>query len=86
MTVISAGSTSRKGPRANSPATRTLPFVVALSEKEAWDLFDAQARELLGMSGEEFERAWDEGAFRERQEDPAVRRVIMIRPDRSPAE
>ena len=31
---------------------------------EARELFDYQARQLVGMSGEEFLRRWDEGEFR----------------------
>lgn len=42
-------------------------------------MYDAQAQRFLGMSAEEFERNWKRGEFRTRQEDPAVRRVAMIR-------
>lgn len=39
--------------------------VYDVSAAEARDIFDYQARKLMGMSGEEFLRRWDEGEFRE---------------------
>ena len=36
-----------------------------ISAAEARELFDYQARKLVGMSGEEFLRRWDEGEFRD---------------------
>ncbi|MDQ3492250.1 MAG: hypothetical protein M3452_03180 [Chloroflexota bacterium] len=36
-----------------------------ISAAEAREVFDYQARRLMGMSGEEFLRRWDEGEFRE---------------------
>jgi hypothetical protein len=52
---------------------------VALTAAEAWTLFDSKARTHLAMSAEEFERAWKRGEFKGRQEDPSVRRVVMLR-------
>lgn len=37
----------------------TLPPGVEMSAAEAWELFDSDARRFMGMSGEEFLRAWD---------------------------
>ena len=34
-----------------------------ISAAEAREIFDYQARKLVGMSGEEFLRRWDEGEF-----------------------
>lgn len=34
-----------------------------LSPEEAWAMFDAEAREWLNMSGEEFLRKWDADEF-----------------------
>jgi hypothetical protein len=53
--------------------------ITVLTEQEAWELYDAQARKLLNMSAEEFERAWKRGDLRSRQEDPLVRRVLAVR-------
>jgi hypothetical protein len=36
-----------------------------ISAAEAREVFDYQARKLMGMSGEEFLRRWDEGEFRD---------------------
>ncbi len=33
------------------------------SDADAWAVFDAEARRMLGISGEEFLRRWDEGAY-----------------------
>jgi hypothetical protein len=51
----------------------------ALTPKEAWALYDSEARKHLGIPAEEFESAWEQGAFRDRLEDPAVLRVAMLR-------
>jgi len=39
--------------------------VQIISAAEAREIFDYQARRLMGMSGEEFLRRWDEGEFRD---------------------
>jgi len=54
-----------------------------LSRKEGWELFDARARELMGMSGEEFLRRYDAGEFDEIEDspdDPGVIHLVMIMP------
>jgi hypothetical protein len=38
-----------------------MPEPVFLTEEEAWELFDAEARSELNMSGEEFVHAWNSG-------------------------
>jgi hypothetical protein len=63
----------------NFPGHRGGSGTVALTASEAWELFDAKAQAHLGMSADEFERAWKRGDFRGRQEDRAVRRVVMLR-------
>lgn len=50
-----------------------------LTREEGRELFDRQAERYLGMSGDEFLRAWDAGAF----EDPdssEVMRIAMLLP------
>lgn len=50
----------------------------ALTKEEAWEIFDAQARERANMSGEEFLRAWDAGEF---DDDPeSVMFLAMLIP------
>ena len=57
----------------------SLDGVRILSPQEAWEIFDAQAREHLGMSADEFDQRWKRGALRSKQEDPRVRRVLAVR-------
>jgi hypothetical protein len=52
----------------------------ALTPEEAWDLFDRAARSDLHMSGEEFLRRWDAGAFRADPDRPGVMDVAMLIP------
>jgi hypothetical protein len=52
----------------------------ALTPEEAWDLFDRAARSDLHMSGEEFLRRWDAGAFRADPDQPGVMDVAMLIP------
>lgn len=51
-----------------------------LTPEEAWDVFDSAARNDLHMSGEEFLRRWDEGAFRADPDRPGVMDVAMLIP------
>ncbi|MCK9517415.1 MAG: hypothetical protein M0R74_00085 [Dehalococcoidia bacterium] len=81
--LSSRGIFRRAIQRARRVTGRELPpSVVVLAPDDAWMLYDAEARKHLGMSAEEFERAWNRGEFRTRQEEPQVRRVLMIRTSR----
>jgi hypothetical protein len=51
-----------------------------LSEAEAHELFDRQAQESLGMTGSDFIRAWEAGAFDDDPERPEVMRLVMLLP------
>jgi hypothetical protein len=54
-----------------------IPAEVALVDVDkagAWSIFDAAARQYLGMSGDEFLEAWDSGAF---GPDPDSTRGVM---------
>jgi hypothetical protein len=51
-----------------------------LTKAEAWEIFDRQARRYLGMSGDEFLRAWDSGVFDQDPDNPEVMRVAMLLP------
>ena len=48
-----------------------------MSPEEARAYFDAQARRLVGMSGEEFARAWEAGAFDDNPDRPGVIELII---------
>lgn len=59
-----------------------------LTPEEAADLFDAEARRLLGVSGEEFLRRWDAGEFRSTEDFDRYHRVndlLMLMPSVRPA-
>jgi hypothetical protein len=46
-----------------------LPPMKELTPEEMWEMFDRQAREWLGISGEEFIRRYDAGEITEEQLD-----------------
>ena len=57
------------------------PPVVFLDDQESKDLFDRSARELLGMSGDEFLRLWDAGHWKSRDcDDSKVLHMEMLMP------
>lgn len=43
-------------------------------------MLNRQARRYLGMSGDEFARAWHAGELDEKADSPAVMRVAMLLP------
>ena len=51
-----------------------------LTPEEAWDVFDRAAQNDLHLSGEEFLRRWDAGAFRADPDQPGVMDVAMLIP------
>lgn len=59
-----------------------LPEIIELSEEETLALFDKEAHELLGMSGDELRRRWLAGEFADRCEDDAVLQLsFFLGPD-----
>jgi hypothetical protein len=50
-----------------------------ISAEDAWEIFDAAARRLLRVSGEEFATRWDAGEYKA-DDDTRVMRVAMLRP------
>jgi hypothetical protein len=48
------------------------------SFEEGRELFDRQARLRLGMSGEEFLRAWDAGEFGDRDDSDLMGVAMML--------
>jgi hypothetical protein len=57
-----------------------LKDVHELTAEEGWSLFDAQAKRLLKMSGDEFLKAWNGGYFDKDPDRPEVMRVAMLLP------
>ncbi len=56
-----------------------------LEDDEAREFFDAQARRLMGMSGDEFIRRYDDGQFNDEldQDDPrrpGLAQLVMLLP------
>jgi len=49
-----------------------------LSAEEGRELLDRQARLRLGMSGEEFLRAWDAGEFGDRHDSDLMGVAMML--------
>lgn len=46
--------------------------------EEGMALFDAQARQLLNISGEEFLRRWDAGEYRDIADAPGHRHIMRL--------
>jgi hypothetical protein len=53
--------------------------VQELDAREGHELLDRQARRYLGMTAEEFQRAWEVGEL-DPEADPNVARVAMLLP------
>lgn len=54
--------------------------VMELTDDEARQMLDREARRLLNVSGEEFTRRWYAGEYRD-CEDPKITQVAMLLPD-----
>lgn len=52
--------------------------VIELTREEGMAMFDRQARERLGMSGEEFLRKWDAGEIDDPDRNDVLMLVMMI--------
>jgi hypothetical protein len=72
----------RKRPHADDEAFREV------SAEEGRRLFEEEARRALGMSGDEFLRAWDAGEIDPNDPDRhgAIMRVLMLLPFVRPAQ
>ena len=58
---------------------RTEQGVLWISDAEAQAIFDAEARRVMGMSGEDFLRRYDAGEFDDRPDTSAEARVHSAR-------
>jgi len=61
-------------------AAHTNGHVRDLSPEESRELFDQAARYYLGISGEEFIRAWEAGEYDDDPDRPEVMNVVMLLP------
>lgn len=63
-------------PRKRAPRAKTsefeVPEIIWLTPQQAWEGFDAYTRKHLGMSGDEYNAAWDEGELVDRIEERYV--------------
>jgi hypothetical protein len=53
--------------------------VEMISHEESWEIFDENAQRLLGVSGEEFVRAWESGGYQP-VTSTKVMQVVMLMP------
>jgi hypothetical protein len=60
------------------PADSDLPDIELLTRGEGRALFDARAREWLGMSGDEFIRAWEAGEIEDPDRSDVMVLVLMM--------
>ena len=72
-------------PRKRAPRAKTsefeVPEIVWLTPQQAWERFDAYTREHLGMSGDEYNAAWDGGELADRiEEDHILTASFYMRP------
>ncbi len=63
---------------ATDSETLDIPGVRVLTPEQGRELFDRQARLRLGMSGDEFIRAWDAGEFGDRDDSDLMGLVMML--------
>jgi hypothetical protein len=49
-----------------------------LSDEESHQLFDAEARRLMNMSGEEFLRRYDAGEFQDQMDGPLHHNLVAL--------
>ena len=65
------------------PHRQPVPGVHIATAEEGEELFDYQAKKLLNISGDEFLRRWDAGAYQDLEdaaEGRKVRRLAMLIP------
>jgi hypothetical protein len=61
-----------------SPVEVAAPLGRDLSPEESRAFFDAKARELLGISGDEFMQRWNAGDYDEIADDPAHSDIMYL--------
>ena len=78
-----------KAPRSRTPRqadpVSNLPEPIELTPEEAWNAYDALARELFGVPAEEFERRYDRGDYDDPQHHLKATSVRMRRTGRPAA-
>lgn len=53
-----------------------------IDAEESWRIFDEQAQAILGISGEEFARRWDDGEYMD-STDNRLMKLVILRPVRA---
>lgn len=69
--------------RVEAPTADPIPGIDLLTPEEARAFFDRRARQLLHISGEEFLKRWDAGAYRPVGDDAEGRKIgelVMMMP------
>jgi hypothetical protein len=79
MAVRKPATRERAAGRRTSTKSEELPEPRELTAEEAWALYDAAARELLGVSAEEFETQLARGQFNGAEENRDAVAVWMVR-------
>jgi hypothetical protein len=79
MTVERRAPPRRKSDSKRDGDLPRIPGVIFLTPEEAWEMYDSEAHDALGISADEFDRALAAGEFDDRIEEPSVLRVYMIR-------
>ena len=59
-------------------STATLPEAQWVTPEEGREIFDAEARRMMGISGEEFLRRWDAGEYREIADTPGNLHIMDL--------
>jgi hypothetical protein len=73
----------RSRERVNGVASDAIPGIHFATAEEGEALFDQQARKTLGISGTEFLRRWDSGAYSpvpDTADGRKIRRLVMLMP------
>jgi hypothetical protein len=60
------------------PVVATTEAATTLSAEEGRDLFEHEARRLLGISGDEFLRRWDAGDYRDLPDTPDAWKAMRL--------
>ena len=71
----------RKRASRSKPSEPILPEIIELTQEQAWMRFDAYTRKHLGMTGEEYNAAWDRGELAERIEERHILTASFLMAD-----
>ncbi|MCX6023622.1 MAG: hypothetical protein NTZ05_18185 [Chloroflexi bacterium] len=80
MKILKGGGTVTQAARKRDDDGTEEQQYRELTHEEGAALFDQRARQWLGMSGDEFVRAWDAGRFDDNADRTEVMHVAMLLP------